>query len=97
MLHNSLMHNKFALLGDDSKVGMHEWSVGLVVHVELESTGVTQVQLDCVSKKGAKQESTGLTQVQLDYDSKKGAPLYRGRSSSPKGDHVNPHRLTRWW
>ena len=53
MLYNSLMHNKFFLLGDYSKVGMHEWSVGLVVHAKLESTRVTQIQLDYDSKKGA--------------------------------------------
>ena len=38
MLHNRIMHNIFTLLGDDSKVGMHELSVGLVVLAELEST-----------------------------------------------------------
>ena len=71
MLHNSLMHNKLALLGDDSKVGMHEWSVGLVVHAELESTRVAKVQLDCHTKKSVELESIGVTQVQLDYDSER--------------------------
>ena len=31
---------------------MNEWSVGLVVHAELDSTGVTQVELNHDSKRG---------------------------------------------